>query len=98
MGKKASYEYDRTREVLIRIPEIDLSDEEIDALSDEEFEAYGNKIMYRSELRWRPLSEEQDNSYLRAIYLGQGCWDRLDCISEEEAQQVLQEWGYSEED
>ena len=29
--------------------------------------------------------------YARAIYLGQGCWESLSTISEEEAQRILRE-------
>ena len=29
---------------------------------------------------------------MRAIYLGQGCWDRLDDISEEQALDLLEKW------
>ena len=50
-------------------------------------------IMYRRELRWRDF-EAQDELYERAIYLGQGCWERLQSISEEEALEILDEWGY----
>ena len=51
------------------------------------------KIMRRNNLRWNDLGE-QDEQYARAIYLGQGCWERLDTISEEKAQKILSEWGY----
>ena len=52
------------------------------------------KILRKSDLIWRDLGP-QDESYARAIFLGQGCWERLDTISEEEAYRILTQWGYS---
>ncbi len=54
------------------------------------------KIMYRQELLWRDFKPE-DELFERAIYLGQGCWERLKSIGEKEAQQILNEWGYADE-
>ena len=54
------------------------------------------KIMRKNNLCWNDLCE-QDEQYARAIYLGQGCWERLDTISTEQAQQILKNWGYSPE-
>ena len=51
------------------------------------------KIMRQCWLGWRDLGP-MDESYARAICLGQGCWERLDTITEEEAQQILASWGY----
>ncbi len=60
---------------------------------------HGQKqILYRSNLRWEPLLPEKHESYCRAIYLGQGCWERLTTLSEEETQQILEAWGYPEKD
>ena len=50
------------------------------------------KIASRKEPHWGSLGSEYE-SYARAIYLGQGCWERLDTISEEKAQEILKEWG-----
>lgn len=36
-----------------------------------------------------------DDPYLRALWLGQGCWERLETIREDEAQRILSKWGYS---
>ena len=36
---------------------------------------------------WGDLGPEYE-SYARAIYLGQGCWERLETISEERAQKI----------
>ena len=52
------------------------------------------KIIDKNNLIWRELGP-QDESYAKAIYLGQGCWERLDTITEEKAQRILTEWGYS---
>ena len=54
------------------------------------------KIIRKSNLVWQYLGPN-DESYARAIYLGQGCWERLDTISEDEASHILTEWGYSYE-
>ena len=52
-------------------------------------------IIRKMEPRWKELGG-LDDSYSRAIYIGQGCWERLDTIDEEKAQQILSEWGHSE--
>ena len=46
------------------------------------------QIIEKENLVWRDL-DQQDESYAKAIYLGQGCWERLDTITEEEARQIL---------
>ncbi len=39
------------------------------------------------------LNDLEDNGgYMRAIYLGQGCWERLDNISKEKAIEILKTW------
>lgn len=52
------------------------------------------KIIEKNNLAWRNLGP-QDESYARAIYLGQGCWERLVTIREDEARLILEQWGYS---
>ena len=52
------------------------------------------KIIKRDNLVWKYLGSE-DEQYRRAIYLGQGCWECLDTISEEKALGILKEWGYT---
>ena len=52
------------------------------------------KIMEDDNLVWRNPGPD-DETYLRAIYCGQGCWERLDILDEEEARQILTRWGYS---
>ena len=52
------------------------------------------KIIEKNNLLWRDFGV-QDESYARAIFLGQGCWERLDSITEDEAQAILTRWGYS---
>ncbi|MBQ3755873.1 MAG: hypothetical protein II873_01995 [Oscillospiraceae bacterium] len=54
------------------------------------------KIFYRQEMQWRDF-DAADELYDRAIYLGQGCWERLRSIEEEEALQILKDWGYQSE-
>ena len=51
------------------------------------------KIITKDNPVWRNFGPE-DDSYARAIFLGQGCWERLETISEEDAQRILKEWGY----
>ena len=41
------------------------------------------KIIKKDNLIWRNFGAEDDR-YARAIFLGQGCWERLDTITEEE--------------
>ena len=53
------------------------------------------KIIEKSNLVWRGLGPEHEQ-YARAIFLGQGCWERLDSITEEQAQWILTQWGYSD--
>ena len=52
------------------------------------------QIIERSNLVWRNFGP-QDEPYARAIFLGQGCWERLDSVKEEEAYRILERWGYS---
>lgn len=52
------------------------------------------KIIEKSNLIWRDFGP-QDEPYARAIFLGQGCWERLDTIKKEQAQHILTQWGYS---
>lgn len=54
------------------------------------------KLMRKEQLEWRDF-EPLDEPCLRAIYLGQGCWERLDTVSEQEAQTILRAWGYPAE-
>lgn len=35
---------------------------------------------------------EDDGEYMRAIFLGQGCWERLEEISKEKAIEILKSW------
>ena len=51
------------------------------------------KIIEKNNLIWRDLGP-QDEPYARAIYLGQGCWERLDTVTEEDAKRILTQWGY----
>jgi len=53
------------------------------------------KIIEKGELIWRDFAP-QDEPYARAIFLGQGCWERLDTIDEEQARRILKEWGCAE--
>lgn len=43
-----------------------------------------------------PKPNDEDELYTRAVWLGEGCWEDLDEITEEEAEQVLRDWGYSQ--
>jgi hypothetical protein len=60
---------------------------------------YMSLTVQRFQIRdlWRYLGPDDDR-YARAIYLGQGCWDDLTTITEEEGDRILREWGYSEEE
>ena len=48
-------------------------------------------IMRRVDPRWKELGGA-DDSFARAIYIGQGCWDELEDISKEDAERLLDEW------
>ena len=50
------------------------------------------KIFYRCEGCWRSFGSS-DDLYMRAIYIGQGCWERLEAITEEKGRKILEEWG-----
>ena len=50
------------------------------------------KIIKKRDPQWKYLDSSND-MYARAIYIGQGCWERLVKISEEEGLRILQEWG-----
>ena len=78
------YEYDfRTKNVLIRKLDKD-SPPEILHKGDEKWEILAPRLDYK------------DESYCRAIYLGQGCWEDLERITEEKAEEILKQWGYTE--
>lgn len=49
-------------------------------------------ILRKTDPVWRRLGP-RDEPYMRAIYLGQGNWERLDSITEEQAQMILEAWG-----
>lgn len=49
-------------------------------------------IMRKKDPVWRHLGPE-DESYRRAVFLGQGCWERLDTIPEERALRIMKGWG-----
>ena len=58
------------------------------------------EILHKGDKEWihlTPRQDYKDESYCRAIYLGQGCWEDLHSISEEEAEAILKEWGFSDE-
>ncbi len=50
------------------------------------------RIISKNEPHWRALGAD-DEQYARALFLGQGCWERLESVSEETAAGILQEWG-----
>lgn len=80
-----SYEYDkRTKNVLIR------------RLN----ESGKIEILHKGDNQWShliPRQDYKDESYCRAIYLGQGCWEDLSRITSEEAAEILKQWGYTED-
>ena len=75
------YEYDYVfKDVLIRT---------VDTETD-----YSIEILHKGQTEWEPLMPgSEDDSYARAILLGQGCWEDLKRITEEEANAILAEWG-----
>lgn len=54
----------------------------------------------RGDKQWKALYPKPDPNpdelYTRAIWLGEGCWECLDDITEQEAEKILKEWGYIE--
>lgn len=57
------------------------------------------EILHKGYKQWEvlaPRSDYKDEEYCRAVHLGQGCWKDLKLISEEEAVEILKEWGYTE--
>ena len=52
------------------------------------------KLIRKDHLVWEDLEPKYD-SYARAIFMGQGCWERLDTITEAQALKILDEWGYT---
>ncbi|MBP5385537.1 MAG: hypothetical protein J6Y57_11290 [Lachnospiraceae bacterium] len=75
------YEYDYVyKDVLIR--------------SGETKTGYSVEILHKGQSEWKPLmSSGEDESYARAIFLGQGCWEDLKSVTEEEADAIMEEWG-----
>lgn len=72
------YEYDSKCEVLIRMGEGKLPE-----------------ICKKSDPEWKLLlsGSAENEQYARAVYLGQGCWERLRDVSEEEAILILKKWS-----
>ena len=57
------------------------------------------RIITKKNLIWEDLtSRNKYDSYLRAAFLGQGCWDRLSPISADKAMEMLKEWGVGDSD
>ena len=57
------------------------------------------EILHKGDTQWEvlaPSSDYKDEEYCRAVYLGQGCWEDLKKITEDEATEILKEWGYTE--
>ena len=40
-----------------------------------------------------PNKENKYEEYARAIFLGQGAWDRMESITNEEAYRIMRMWG-----
>ena len=58
------------------------------------------EILHKGDREWEwlvPGEDYKNERYCRAWYLGQGCWEDLDEISEEEAMDVLKQWGYTDD-
>lgn len=58
------------------------------------------EILHKGDERWdilSPSADYKDEEYCRAVYLGQGCWEDLKFITEDEAAAILKEWGYTED-
>ena len=54
------------------------------------------EILHKGDNEWKPLKPQpdyRDEEYCRAMYLGQGCWEDLEQITEEEAVEILKGWG-----
>ena len=58
------------------------------------------EILHKGDTKWeylRPRPDYKDESYCRAVYLGQGCWEDLKTINQDEADKILKQWGYTED-
>lgn len=51
------------------------------------------QVIENDGLGWRELGPEYEQ-YARAIYRGQGCWERLEKITTKQANEILKSWGY----
>ena len=51
------------------------------------------QVIENDGLGWRELGPEYEQ-YARAICRGQGCWERLESITEKQAKEILKSWGY----
>ena len=49
------------------------------------------RIIKKGENSWRPFGPEDDR-YARAVFQGQGCWEDLTTLTEEEGEKILQGW------
>ena len=55
------------------------------------------EVLRKRDLKWTSVFEPENDLYLRAYSFGQGCWEELFKITEEEAKDILNEWGYKED-
>ena len=51
-------------------------------------------IFFRNEGKWRLLDTQNplEDAYGRALFLGEGLWQDLDDISDEEGNRIVEEW------
>lgn len=57
------------------------------------------EILHKGDKQWSilaPKPNDPDDMYTRATNLGGGCWERLDDIDEDMAENILKEWGYDD--
>lgn len=55
------------------------------------------EILHKGDKQWSILASkpnDPDDMYTRATNLGGDCWERLDDIDEDMAENILKEWGY----
>lgn len=55
------------------------------------------EILHKGDKQWNilaPKPNDPDEMYTRAVYLGGGCWERLDDVEEDDVEAILKKWGY----
>ena len=58
------------------------------------------EILHKGDKNWAllaPRADYRDEEYCRAVYLGQGCWEDIEFITEEKAMEIMAQWEHADQ-